>query len=33
MLALKNNGTFLVGGPHLKEGGVLFIAIGAGTVP
>jgi hypothetical protein len=29
-LALKNNGTFLVAGPHYQEG-VLIIAIGAAT--
>ncbi len=30
VLSLKNHGTFLVGGPHYKEG-VLIIAIGAST--
>lgn len=32
VLALKNHGTFLVGGPHYGDG-VLIIAIGAGTMP
>jgi hypothetical protein len=31
VLALRNHGTFLVGGPH-HEDGVLIIAIGAGIV-